>query len=366
VSSAAEARTQERDALVERLFQAALGFQDICGVYLGHRLGLYDALGNVDGATPAELADRTACDERYVREWLEQQAVTGILAVESEDGESERRYAIPDGHAEALLERDSVNWIVPLALQMIGSARPLGQLLAAYRSGAGVPYTAYGPDMREGISLMNRGQFLNYLGSEWLPAMPDVHARLSAAPPARVADVACGTGWSSIAIARACPTVRVDGIDLDSASIEAAHANAVTARVSDRVSFAVRDAADPALGGRYDVVTVFEALHDMARPVDALRAIRGLLADGGTALVADERVAEAFTARGDETERLMYGFSILHCLPVGRAEQPSAATGTVLRPSALRAMANEAGFGDVEILPIDNDFWRFYRLNPTA
>jgi 2-polyprenyl-3-methyl-5-hydroxy-6-metoxy-1,4-benzoquinol methylase len=354
---------QERDALVERFFQAALDFQDIYGVYLGHRLGLYAALGDAGWLTPPELARRTGADERYVREWLEQQAVTGILAVQDGEGEArERRYGVPDGHVEALLERDSTNWIVPFVLQMIGSVRPLDQLLRAYRSGAGVPYAAYGTDMRDGISLMNRAQFLHCMGTEWLPAIPDVHARLSEMPPAHVADVACGTGWSSIAIALAYPDVHVDGFDLDPASIDAAQANAAGAGVSDRVSFTIRDAADPALGGRYDLVTVFEALHDMARPINALQAIRELLAPGGTALVADERVAEAFTAPGDEIERLMYGFSILHCLPVGREERPSAATGTVLRPDALRAMAHEAGFGDVEVLPIDNDFWRFYRL----
>jgi len=351
--------------MVERLFQAALDFQDVCSVYIGHRLGLYEALGAAGSATPAELARRTATDERYVREWLEQQAVTGILAVENGYGlPDERQYFVPEGHVETLLQRDSVNWIIPLALQMIGSVRPLDQLLQAYRSGAGVPYADYGADMREGISLMNRAQFLTFLGSEWLPAIPDLHARLTERPSAWVADVGCGTGWSSIAIARACPKVRVDGIDLDAASIDVANANAAGAGVADRVSFAVRDAADPRLAGRYDLVTVFEALHDMAHPVDALRAIRGLLAAGGTAVIADERVADGFTAPGEDVERLMYGFSILHCLAVGREEQPSAATGAVLRPDALRAMADEAGFAGVEILPIDNDFWRFYRLTP--
>jgi 2-polyprenyl-3-methyl-5-hydroxy-6-metoxy-1,4-benzoquinol methylase len=253
--------------------------------------------------------------------------------------------------------------VVPVALQLISIVRPLDQLLRAYPTGAGVPYAAYGTDMRDGIALMNRAQFLRFLGTEWFPAIPDVHARLGADPPARVADVACGTGWSSIAIALAYPKARVDGIDLDAASIDAAGANAA-AGVSDRVTVAVRDAADPLLAGRYDVATIFEALHDMARPVDALRAVRALLAESGAAIIADERVAEAFTAPGDEIERLMYGFSVMHCVPVGRAEQPSAATGTVLRPDALRRMAGEAGFSRVEILPIDNDFWRFYKLEP--
>jgi hypothetical protein len=101
----------------------------------------------------------------------------------------------------------------------------------------------------------------------------------------------------------------------------------------------------------------------MSRPVDALRTARGLLADGGAVLVMDERVAETFTAPGDTIERMMYGFSVLCCLPTGLAEQPSAGTGTVMRPATLRRYALEAGFSDVEILPIANDLFRFYRLH---
>ncbi len=126
----------------------------------------------------------------------------------------------------------------------------------------------------------------------------------------------------------------------------------------------MRDAADPAVAGSYDLVCIFEALHDLARPVEALAAMRPMLADGGSVLVADERVAERFTAPGDEIERMMYGWSVLHCLPAAMAEQPSAATGTVMRSDTLRRYASEAGFTQVEVLPIDNDFFRFYRLRP--
>jgi 2-polyprenyl-3-methyl-5-hydroxy-6-metoxy-1,4-benzoquinol methylase len=210
---------------------------------------------------------------------------------------------------------------------------------------------------------MNRTQYVNLLASEWLPAMRDVDERLRSGS-ARVADVACGTGWSSIAIAKAYPAAQVDGIDLDPASIMLARSAAATEGVGERVDFQVRDAADPALAHRYDLVTVFEAVHDMAKPVEALSAIRGMLADGGVALVADEKVADEFTAPGDDVERVMYGWSILHCLPVGRVEQPSAETGTAMRESTFRRYAEDAGFGSVEVLPIEHDFWRFYRLLP--
>jgi 2-polyprenyl-3-methyl-5-hydroxy-6-metoxy-1,4-benzoquinol methylase len=204
--------------------------------------------------------------------------------------------------------------------------------------------------------------FLNQLGQEWFPSIPDVHRRLQAEPPARVADVGCGSGWSSLAIARAYPLVRVDGLDLDEASIIEAQKNAAESGLGDRVTFEVRNAADPGLAGQYDLVTAFETLHDMADPVGALRAMRALVGDAGAVVIADERVAEEFTAPGDELERFNYGWSALHCMPVGMVEPPAVGTGTVMRPATLRRYANEAGFSDVETLPIEHDFWRFYRL----
>ena len=195
-----------------------------------------------------------------------------------------------------------------------------------------------------------------------MPALPDVHERLASGPPAAVADIACGAGWASIAIARAYPLVRVDGYDVDEASVRVAAANAAEAGVSDRVSFHVRDAGDPELAGRYDLVTIFEAIHDMSRPVEALRGARSLAGEDGAVLVVDEKVADSFTAPGDEVERLMYTYSILCCLAAGMSEQPSAETGTVMRADTMRRYAQEAGFADVEVLPIEHDFFRFYRL----
>jgi SAM-dependent methyltransferase len=208
----------------------------------------------------------------------------------------------------------------------------------------------------------NRPVFANLLGSEWLPAMEDVHERLQADPPARVADVACGAGWSSIAIARAYPKVTVDGYDLDASSVELANANVAETEVADRVTVHLRDAADPELAGSYQLVTVFEALHDMSQPVEVLRALRGLVAEDGAVVVMDERVADSFTAPGDEVERLMYTYSVLCCLPVGLADTPSAGTGTVMRVDTVRRYASEAGFADVEVLPIEHEVFRFYRL----
>ena len=356
---------QRRDALVERIFESSIGMMELLGIYIGERLGLYRALADDSGATSAELAAATATHERYAREWLEQQAVCGILEIEDVRAEPEaRRYRLSEGHDEVLLDRDSLHYMAPLAQQLVGASRPLPAILEAFKTGSGVPYPEYGEDMREGIAYANRAMFVNLMGSEWLPAVPDVHERLQADPPARVADIGCGTGWSSISIARAYPEAQVDGFDLDQASVEEARANAEAQGLADRVDFRVQDVTDPKLSGRYDLAIAIECIHDMSRPVEALRAMYSLVGEEGTVIVVDERVGETFTAPGDEIERLCYGFSILHCLPVGMAERPSAGTGTVMRPGTLRRYAAEAGFSRVEDLPIEHEMWRFYQLVP--
>jgi 2-polyprenyl-3-methyl-5-hydroxy-6-metoxy-1,4-benzoquinol methylase len=225
-----------------------------------------------------------------------------------------------------------------------------------------VPWDTYGEDARQGVAELNRPLFLHQLGQEYLPIVKDVHRRLQADPPARVADMGCGLGWSGIGMAKAYPKIRVDGFDLDPASIEAARVNTKEAYLEDRVRFYVRDAGDPSLRGKYDLVTAFECIHDMADPVAALKTMLDLAGSDGSVIVMDERTAETFTPQGNEIEALLYGFSVLTCLPAGMADKPSVETGTVMRPDTLRRYAAEAGFCDVEILPIDNFFFRFYRL----
>jgi SAM-dependent methyltransferase len=362
LSAITHVAAEDTEALVERLFAAAIGTLEIASVDIGGRLGFYRALADDDDATPAELAARTGTAERYVREWLEQQAVAGFLTVDDPDAEpGERRYALPAAYRPVFVDEEDLNFLTPLATLTIGACKPMEALLEAYRTGGGVPYEAY--DIHEAIGAINRPQFVN-LAAEWLSSMPEIDARLRAQPPARVADLACGTAWSSISIARAYPDVSVDAIDMDVESIETARKNVEAAGLADRVRAVVQDASDPQLSDRYDLVTIFEALHDMNHPVEALRAARNMLAPGGSIVIADERVAERFTAPGDEIERLNYGFSVLHCLSVGMLDEDSAGTGTVMRPDTVRAYAGKAGFEQVDVLPIEHDFWRFYRLVP--
>jgi len=353
---------QRREAFVERFASSVIGAQEVLSIYIGDRLGLYQALADGSALAAPELADAAGIHERYAREWLEQQAVCNILEVEDAHAEpNSRLYRLPKGHDEVLLERDSLDYMAPLAQGLVGLAHTLPAVLEAYKTGGGVPFSQYGEDLRESMRI-NRAEYKNLLGSEWLPAIRDVDLRLQADPPARVADVGCGMGWSSIAIARAYPKVRVDGFDLDEESIAQAKANAEDERITDRVSFRVQDAADPRFSGRYDLAIAIDCIHDMSRPVEALRAMRSLVGEQGTAIVMDGRVSEVFVAPGEDIERSFYCMSILHCLPVGMAEQPSAATGAVMRPDTLRRYAREAGFSEVEILPIEHNLRGFYRL----
>jgi SAM-dependent methyltransferase len=352
-----------REALAERMVEATTQALETLGVFLGLELGLYRALADLGAATEAKVAAHSGIDVRYAREWLEQQATAGYLTCDDPNHPTkERRYRLPPGHAEVLLDPDSPYHAAPLAGMLASVTGALPQLLQAYRSGGGVPYAAYGQQMRCGIAALNRPMFLHELASTWLPAVPDLDRRLRSAPPARVLDLGCGLGASSIALAHAYPRAQVLGVDLDEESVTEARTQAAEAGVADRVAFEVGDAAQVNAEARFDLVTVFEALHDMGDPVGALRTARALLAEDGNILVADERVADAFTATGDPLERFMYGWSVLHCLPATLAEQPVEATGTVLRAPTVACWAAAAGFDGFEVLPIDNPFWRFYRL----
>jgi len=246
---------------------------------------------------------------------------------------------------------------------MFGAAAvQLPALLDAYRTGGGVGWAEFGVDMRESQADMNRPWFLHQL-AEVLASVPDVDAVLRQ-PRARIADIGCGAGWSSIALSHAYPESSVEGWDVDAPSIELARANALTAGLTDRLTFSSADASG--LGeASYDALFAFECVHDMPRAVEVLAAMRRAVRSSGAVVVMDEAVADTFAPPGDDLEKLMYGFSLFVCLQDGMSSQPSAGTGTVMRVDTLRAYAREASFSDVEVLPTEEfGFWRFYSLLP--
>ena len=364
------------DELAGRIFDSCLALFDVAAIYLGAELGYYQALADDGPATSTELAQRTHTAERYAREWLEQQAVTGILQV-AQSAESNaassaesRRYTLAPGYADALLNRDGPAYSTPAAIQTAAAIFQLPAVVDAFRSGGGVPWDSYGAPMRDSQGEINRATFLNDLGRDWLPQIPDIDQRLrdgDESNPAHVADIGCGLGWSSIGIALAYPNVHVDGYDLDAPAIAQATDLAREHGVDDRVRFHHADAGRVSHDQPYDLAISLECIHDLPDPVAVLRTMRQLTDgngnSGGTVLIVDERAAETFQAPGDDMERFFYGFSLTTCLPDGLSTQPSVGTGTVMRPDTLRAYAEDAGFGSTTILNIEHEQFRIYRLN---
>jgi SAM-dependent methyltransferase len=349
------------DELTERVFGALLGTVDILSVFLGDRLGWYRSLVSDGPATPVQLADRTATHPRYAREWLEQQAVTGFLVLDRADDDPDARvYSIPAATAEVMTDESSLSYLAPFARMFVAVGPQLPALLEAYRTGGGVSWDQLGTEARESQADGNRPWYQQRLAAA-LAGVPEVHAALSA-PGAAIADIGSGAGWSSIALAKAYPEATVDGFDIDAPSVAMATANAVAHGVGDRVRFTAGDAAGMP-PGRFAAAFAFECVHDMPRPVEVLAAARASLAPGGFLVVMDEAVAEEFAPQGDELERVMYGFSLFVCLPDGMSSPGSVGTGTVMRPATLQRYAQEAGFTDFEVLPIEEfGFWRFYLL----
>jgi SAM-dependent methyltransferase len=346
------------DSLAERVFSDVNGALSCLNVYLGHRLGLYKALAEAGPVTSAELSRRTAYSERYLREWLTCMAAGGYIDYESVTG----RFSLSPEQAAVLLDSDDPGYSAPFVSWVPSLAGVLTPLMEAFRTGGGVEYEAYGDDALEAIGMGNRPMFINDYVARWIPAMPDVQKRLESG--GRVADIGCGVGWSSIALALGFPKTQIDAVDLDPASIEQALRNAREAGVADHITFHLCSAEDAPLSGPYDLVTAFECIHDMAYPVSALRRMYELAAPNGVVLVSDEAVGETIEENRNFIGHMMYNFSVLHCLPQAMTSPGSAATGTVMPLSVLQRYAREAGFARVDVLPIENPVWRFYRLTP--
>ena len=240
------ATMEQAGALAQRMFSSVLATMELLTVYLGTRLGLYEHLR--DPRTVGELAAASGVLPRYVQEWCEQQAACGLLHVEDAAAEpSARRFVLPAGHAAALLDPDHPAYVGSVATMAGGMGFSMAAVLEAYRNGTGVSFGAYGDDVRDGQGQFNRAGFLGQLGSAWVPALPGV-APLLARDGAAALDVGCGVGWSTIALARAFPALRVTGVDSDEASITDARRNAAGSDVADRVRFEVRGASEPGKG----------------------------------------------------------------------------------------------------------------------
>ena len=359
------ALTAEDEAKVEEfagsLFMACLAAMELANVELGVRLGLYEALAGAGGMTAAELAAQAGIAERYAREWLEQQAVAGVVEVDdAAKPASERRFTLPNAHAHVLIDDDSEACMKPCAavVPWVGEGDR--------HHGRGVP-----PRHRRGVRAVRPARHPGRVHAAGVRQPP--HADVApgadrrpgeARPPAnavRIAEVGCGEGLAAITIAKAYPNAEIDGFDLDDASIAVGVGGRCRGGCADRARFELRDAADPTIEGDYDLVMAIEMLHDVPDPVWILRTMRRSPVSAGTVLVVDERTEEQFTAPGSEMERFFYAFSTLHCLAVSM-QNGGAGTGTVIRADTVRRYAADAGFSTVEVLDVDHPQFRLYRL----
>jgi 2-polyprenyl-3-methyl-5-hydroxy-6-metoxy-1,4-benzoquinol methylase len=350
----------EVEEFAGKLFMACLATMELANVELGVRLGLYDALAASGPSTAAQLARAAGIAERYAREWLEQQAVAGVVVVDDPSQPAdERRFTLPNAHAHVLLDEDSEACMRPCAAVVPWVAKAIDIMVEEFRRGTGAAFGLF--DVHDVQAAFTRPVFVNHLTQNWLPALPDVHAKLTAGEQVRIAEIGCGEGLASITIARAYPNAEIVGYDLDEASIAAARSAAVDAGVADRVRFELRDAGDPDIEGDFDLVLAIEMVHDVPDPVAVLASMKRLAGQQGVVLVADERTEDAFTVPTTEMERLFYSFSTLHCLAVSM-QNAGAGTGTVIRADTLRRYADDAGFSTVDILDVEHPQFMLYRL----
>jgi SAM-dependent methyltransferase len=356
------AAAQDLEAVAERVIGDTVTFAEHLSTWLGLDLGLYASVQRNGPVTAERLASDVGIAPRYAREWLEQQTVAGYLTcVDPTIGADERVFELPPAVAAVLLDPDSGAHLGPLLHMARGLGVLMDRVSDAYRTGEGIPYADYGDRFRHGIGGLNGPTFDTQLAT-WLAGLPDIDRPLRTAAAPRILDLGCGVGRSAIALARAYPRATVRGIDLDPASIADARAATAAAGLAHRVTFDCIDAARLPDDTTYDLVTIFEALHDMGDPVGTLRAARSVLAPGSSVYITDEKVEHEFTPDADIVERMQYAFSVLHCLPATMAEDPTIANGTVLRMPTLVDWASVAGFDHVEDLQVDDPFWRHYRL----
>ena len=306
-------------------------------VVVGERLGLYRALAAGGPMTPAELAGKTGTAERYVREWCAAQAAAEYLAYDAASG----RYHLPPEQAVALTDDASPFCVIGGFIGMTSALRVVPTLIERFRDGKGIGWNEHDAGLFEGTERFFRPGYGAFLVNSWIPALEGVEAKLQRG--ARVADVGCGHGASTIVMAKAYPKSTFAGFDYHGPSIEVARQRAKEAGVADRVTFESAPAKEFP-GSGYDLVTFFDCLHDMGDPVGAARHVRGTLAPDGTWLLvepfANDRVEDNLNPLG----RLFYSASTFICTPASLAQEVGLALGAQAGEKRLREVLTQAGF----------------------
>jgi 2-polyprenyl-3-methyl-5-hydroxy-6-metoxy-1,4-benzoquinol methylase len=306
-------------------------------VVMGDKLGLYRALADGGALTADELADRTRTAERYVREWLNAQAAGGFVTY---DGDNDR-YTLPPEQAVALTDEDSPAYLPGFFQIALGSVLDSPRITEKARSGEGFGWGEHVHDVHEGCERFFRPGYNAHLVAEWLPALDGVVDKLEQG--ARVADVGCGHGASTILMAKAFPNSTFVGSDAHGGSIETAGQRAEEAGVADRVSFhaAPASAYD---GSGYDLVTMFDCLHDMGDPVGAARHVRSTLKPDGTWMIVEPNAGDRPEENFNPVGRAYYAFSTLLCTPASLSQEVGLALGAQAGEARIRDVVEMAGF----------------------
>jgi len=305
-------------------------------VVMGDRLGLYRALAGAGPLTPADLAERTGTAERYVREWLNAQAAGGYVEYDAETG----RYTLPPEQAMALTDENSPAYLPGFFQIALGSVIDSPRVTEAAKSGAGLGWHEHNHDVYDGCERFFRPGYNANLISTWLPALDGVVEKLELG--AKVADVGCGHGSSTILMAQAFPNSTFVGYDYHEGSIATARQRAQDAGVADRVTFNVAPAQT--FGGtNYDLVTMFDCLHDMGDPVGAARHVLGALADDGTWMIVEPAAGDRVEDNLNPVGRAYYGFSTFLCTPSSLAQEVGLALGAQAGEARIRDVVTSGG-----------------------
>ena len=326
-------------------------------IYIGDRVGLFTALNGAGAVTSSELATRAGLQERYVREWLSAMAAAGIVEYDS----ATERFTLPEEHAAVLADENSPSFLAGFFQNTPAMINVAPRVAEAFVKGGGVPFSEYGPDLIAGIDRSNRTQYQFHLVKRWLAAMPQVVTCLQNG--GRVADVGCGSGYPSILMAQAFPQARFCGFDMSEESLTRARADAQTKGVADRVEFRRVSATELPNNPKFDVITSFDAIHDMVDPRGVLRSIRGALADDGTYFMVEPKAGDTLSENMGPLGAMMYSMSTLHCMTVSLAHGGEG-IGTAIGPTKIKELAEQAGFSRIRRLPIEHLAQAFYEIRP--
>jgi len=306
-------------------------------IALGDRLGLYKAMGSGEPMTSAEVAKKTGTAERYVREWLNAQAAGGYVSYDAASG----KYSLPAEQAFALANEDSPVYLPGFFLAAVSVSHDIDKLLDAFRTGEGVGWHEHHHWLFEGTEKFFRPGYNANLVSSWIPALTSVEEKLKTG--AKVADVGCGHGASTIIMAKAYPNSKFLGFDYHSGSIERARTLAEQAGVGDRVEFEVASAkAYP--GNNYDLITFFDCLHDMGDPVGAAKHVFRSLVPGGTWMIVEPRAEDTIEGNLHPIGRIFYGASTMICTPASLSQEVGMALGAQAGEKKIGEVVKAGGF----------------------